>query len=33
MNEQLFRTAAHDACMRAVTEISADVKELMISSY
>ncbi|MGI6076108.1 MAG: fumarate hydratase, partial [Pyramidobacter sp.] len=29
MNEQLFRTAVHDACMRAVTEISADVKELM----
>lgn len=29
MNEELFRTAVHDACIRAVTEISADVKKLM----
>ncbi|MGN0837807.1 MAG: fumarate hydratase [Pyramidobacter sp.] len=29
MQEQQFRTAIHDACIRAVTEISSDVKKLM----
>lgn len=29
MNEQFLRTAIHDACIRAVTEISADVRGLM----
>ncbi len=28
-NEELIRQAMHDACIRAVTEISADVKELV----
>ena len=27
MDNQLIKTAMHDACIRAVTEISADVKD------
>jgi len=29
MDEQIFKDAVHDAVIRAVTEISADVKDLM----
>ena len=29
MDNQLIKTAMHDACIRAVTEISADVKGLV----
>ena len=29
MDNQIIRTAVHDAVIRAVTEISSDVKELV----
>ena len=29
MDNQIIKTAMHDACIRAVTEISADVKGLV----